>query len=55
MGRVKQTDEIAKTTDYGSPAIRISGRTRTTKSNFLAIGAAIAIVLGLAVYSIAGN
>ncbi|MET0721658.1 MAG: hypothetical protein ABWY64_12580 [Tardiphaga sp.] len=52
---MKQTDETAKTIDYRSPAIRISDRARTSKSSFLAIGTAIAIVLGLAVYSIAGN
>ena len=51
---MKKRVEIAKVIDYRSAAVRNSDRTRTTKTNFLAIGTAIAIMLGLLVYTISG-
>ena len=44
--------EIAKVADYQIDAMRISDRVRTNKSNFLAIGVAIAIMSGLTVYAV---
>ena len=44
----------AKVIDYRNSAMRITDRARTTKSNFLAIGIAIAVILGLLVYTVSG-
>jgi hypothetical protein len=40
--------------DYRTPAKRVSERARTTKANVLAIGTAVAIMIGLAVFAIMG-
>ena len=40
--------------DYQGPADSPSGRARTNKPNLIAIGAAVAIVLGLLAYAILG-
>ena len=40
--------------DYQDPANSPSGRARTNKPSFIAIGAAVAIVLGLLAYAIHG-
>jgi hypothetical protein len=40
--------------DYQNPANRLSGRARTNKSNLMAIGAAVAIVLGFLAYATLG-
>ena len=46
--------EIAKVIDYRNSAMRITDRAHTAKSNFLAIGIAIAVTLGLLVYTVSG-
>ena len=51
---MKERVEIAKVADYRSVAMRITDRARTNKSNFLAIGVAIAVMSGLAAYAIIG-
>jgi hypothetical protein len=50
---MKEPGEFEKI-DYRSPAKRLSERARTAKANFLAIGTAVAIVIGLAVYTVMG-
>ena len=46
--------EIAKMIDYRNSAMRITDRAHTAKSNFVAIGTAIAIILGLLGYTVSG-
>ncbi len=50
---MKEPAEFEKI-DYRSPAKRMSERARTTKANVLAFGAAVAIMVGLAVFAILG-
>jgi len=40
--------------DYRNSAMRITDRAHTAKSNFVAIGTAIAIILGLLGYTVSG-
>jgi hypothetical protein len=51
---MKKRIENAKVIDYRSAAMRVSDRARPNKTNFLAIGTAVAIMLGLLVYTISG-
>ena len=50
---MKEPGEFEKI-DYRSPAKRASEGARTTKANVLAIGTAVAIMVGLAAFLILG-
>lgn len=54
MTKFDKSEGFAKI-DYRSTAARKSDRARVSKANLIAIGAAVAIVLGLAIVAISGN